>query len=441
MDFSFLSQPAQLQLPDPTAMAVRGQTLANLAQQNQEGSLRLQAMQDAQDIKTAAAKVFGDAQSMGWDAALRKAVADGNQRGAAAALQLRREDEAGQAKVNVDLATANEKNATAVEKDFLRRQKGLGDIANAAAEQARTGRVDLGYLKGMADFYKLSIPPIPDGADPAAYVANLASSAISAKDRMENDTTQRGQTLTSDTTRRGQDMTSATAAGEQAVQRRGQDMTAGTAANRLSFDRSQSGGLQSVSDGQGGLYAFDKQNGTYKAATGPDGQPLPRTDKPLTEVQGNATAFGMRMQAANNIFSGLEKSGFDPGTLPNAYLPANKLGNYIADPKAQEAYQAKLNFMTASLRKESGAAISQSEFDSEDRKYFPQPGDSSAVREQKAAMRQLALKAMSIQAGPGAKNIAPQADAPQKPRLGEVRKGYMYKGGDPAAPDSWEKAS
>jgi hypothetical protein len=47
--------------------------------------------------------------------------------------------------------------------------------------------------------------------------------------------------------------------------------------------------------------------------------------------------------------------------------------NIMAPDAAQQYNAAKQNFVTAVLRKESGAAISQSEFDKEDQKYFPQP--------------------------------------------------------------------
>jgi hypothetical protein len=64
-----------------------------------------------------------------------------------------------------------------------------------------------------------------------------------------------------------------------------------------------------------------------------------------------------------------------------------------------------MNFMSAVLRKESGAAISASEYDAEDRKYFPQPGDGADVKAQKQKARALAIDALRVQAGTGAKSI------------------------------------
>jgi hypothetical protein len=71
----------------------------------------------------------------------------------------------------------------------------------------------------------------------------------------------------------------------------------------------------------------------------------------------------------------------------------------------QQVNQAKRNFITAVLRQESGAAIADSEFETEDKKYFPQLNDSEAVIKQKANARNLAIKTMIAQAGPGAKSI------------------------------------
>jgi len=132
----------------------------------------------------------------------------------------------------------------------------------------------------------------------------------------------------------------------------------------------------------------------------------------LTESQSNATAYGMRMKEANAILDTMAKQG----TLRGANIEAvpfvgEGLGKVLpsalggTSAAQQQVNQAKSNFITAVLRKESGAVISDSEFDREDKKYFPQVNDSPAVIKQKENARKLAIKAMEIQAGPGAKNI------------------------------------
>ena len=141
-------------------------------------------------------------------------------------------------------------------------------------------------------------------------------------------------------------------------------------------------------------------------------KPLMGKGQNLTESQSNATAYGMRMKEANAILDTMAKQGTLRGANIEAVpLVGEGLGKVLpsvlggTSGAQQQVNQAKSNFITAVLRKESGAVISDSEFDREDKKYFPQVNDNLAVIKQKENARKLAIKAMEIQAGPGAKNI------------------------------------
>jgi hypothetical protein len=149
--------------------------------------------------------------------------------------------------------------------------------------------------------------------------------------------------------------------------------------------------------------------------------------KPLNESQSNATAFGMRMAEANKLLLNLEGKGVtNTGLIRQAIggtvgitpfvgeklqsavkASMNPLPGVLGGPSSgqQEYDQAKQNFITAVLRKESGAVIGRDEFNTEDEKYFPQAGDTDRVLKQKQNARELAIKAISVQAGPGARNI------------------------------------
>jgi hypothetical protein len=70
-----------------------------------------------------------------------------------------------------------------------------------------------------------------------------------------------------------------------------------------------------------------------------------------------------------------------------SYIGQN-IPNVMKSADRQKFEQAQRNFINSVLRKESGAAISPSEFDSAAKQYFPQPGDSAAVIAQKSANRQ-----------------------------------------------------
>lgn len=120
--------------------------------------------------------------------------------------------------------------------------------------------------------------------------------------------------------------------------------------------------------------------------------------KPLTEAQANAGIFADRMLKSNDILGGLEKVGTDLGQRAKANIPL--LGNYAVSEDYQKFDQAQRDFLNAVLRKESGAAISPSEFENGKKQYFPQPGDGPEVLQQKAANRATAITAIQRAVGP-----------------------------------------
>ena len=136
----------------------------------------------------------------------------------------------------------------------------------------------------------------------------------------------------------------------------------------------------------------------------------------------------MRAKESNALLNQLEQSGTkNTGIIRSAIgatlgmtpfigekleQNANTALNFTASPAQQATDQARRNFVTAVLRKESGAAISPSEFENEAKKYFPQPNDDASTIRQKQHARETAIKALEIQAGPGA-NVIRQLPTPQ----------------------------
>ena len=100
-----------------------------------------------------------------------------------------------------------------------------------------------------------------------------------------------------------------------------------------------------------------------------------------------AAGFSKRARQAEAELSSLPS---DMGTGAtdsfNDYIPSVMKGE-----KTKLFEQAKRNFISANLRKESGAAISDDEYANEERKYFAQPGDTTAVLAQKARSREQAM--------------------------------------------------
>ena len=108
-------------------------------------------------------------------------------------------------------------------------------------------------------------------------------------------------------------------------------------------------------------------------------------------------------------------------------------GNYLVSENFQLAEQAQRDFINASLRRESGAAIAPSEFESARRQYFPQPGDSPAVLAQKARNRATQIEGIRAAAGPAYTRRAPQQrempDAPRQPANQPPRAGQAVSEG------------
>lgn len=140
---------------------------------------------------------------------------------------------------------------------------------------------------------------------------------------------------------------------------------------------------------------------------GPDNKPIQSNKGAPTEFQGKSATFGARAEAADKILTDLTGK-YSPAAvgvkqgLGNIWGIGGALeagGNVVMSKEGQQAEQAMRDFVNAVLRQESGAAISQSEFDNAKRQYFPQPGDSEKVIAQKARNRQIAIEGFKRNAG------------------------------------------
>ncbi len=139
-----------------------------------------------------------------------------------------------------------------------------------------------------------------------------------------------------------------------------------------------------------------------------------------TEFQGKASMFGTRAQEADKILTQLDGK-YSPAAiqtkegLGNIWGVGGALGagaNAMLSDKSQQAEQAQRDFVNAVLRLESGAAISQGEFDNAKKQYFPQPFDSAPVKRQKADNRKLAIQGLLSNARPGSTIIPEKTGDP-----------------------------
>jgi hypothetical protein len=164
------------------------------------------------------------------------------------------------------------------------------------------------------------------------------------------------------------------------------------------------------------------------AATGTTANPFSYGGK-MNEAQSKDAGYANRLFRAEQILrdpkvveaaQSLGQSGLDK-------LPI--VGNYLTSPDFQRFDQAKRDFVNAVLRRESGAAISSSEFENAYKQYFPQPGDSKEKIAEKAKNRQDTIAGI---AGGGGPNYRPQFTFGPNGEL--VATGAPKQGATPAAP-------
>jgi len=234
-----------------------------------------------------------------------------------------------------------------------------------------------------------------------------------------------------------------------------------------------------------GSYQGGPQGGFQDRFSGDPGQPAPGQMQPNrvrtiyeppppanpdampgkpTDEQSKAAGYAKRMFNAEAVLQNekVVAAAIDPAQKGKAAVPV--IGNWLSGPDYQKFDQASRDFINATLRRESGAVISETEFQNARIQYLPDFGDTPEKLALKRANRIETIRGIRGAAGPSFKgsltfdaegNIVPTQvsrpenapSAPQPkgeqgrvpPTVGEVRQGYRFRGGNPADPNSWER--
>jgi len=163
-------------------------------------------------------------------------------------------------------------------------------------------------------------------------------------------------------TKRGQDMQAASAAAGQGVTVRGQNMTDARA--------------REMAD-------------------------IARDNKPPSSSEQRAAGFWNRATEASRNLDYMEPVIEKMGTAEQFRL--RNAPNFLQTAEGQSINQSQRAFIEAVLRKDSGANIPASEFESLSKTYFPQLGDSNETLKQKQKSRQTQLQSLRAEAGRGIK--------------------------------------
>lgn len=201
-------------------------------------------------------------------------------------------------------------------------------------------------------------------------------------------------------------------------------------------------------------YRWTQQGSLQPIAGGPADR---SRDPKLTEDQGKAAGYAVRMENSLNLLNEINQT--NPGaTRPGVgtallnTLPEG-VANMVRTEDRQRVEAAQLDALDAALTLNTGAAYTREQLQGMSRSYFAQPGDSDKTVQEKQARLGSLIETARLRAGPqgnqmadaalargrqDAQQPAGQPQPAQVPQAGEVRKGYVFKGGDPADRSNWE---
>lgn len=120
--------------------------------------------------------------------------------------------------------------------------------------------------------------------------------------------------------------------------------------------------------------------------------------KEPSQKQFEAAGFARRMELAMNDLSNIENSGFNRASFGSA-AEAKLVPEYWKSQNFKQYYNAELAFINAVKRKESGAAVKDSEHEEYAKLYFPRAGDGPNVINEKNKRREQKFIEMKSQAG------------------------------------------
>jgi len=99
--------------------------------------------------------------------------------------------------------------------------------------------------------------------------------------------------------------------------------------------------------------------------------------------------FNARTQASHIILSEFESEKNPYYTNTQKFIRDQNVPYMFKSDEYKQIEQAQRDFINATLRRESGAAIAPSEFENAQLQYFPQPGDTAEVVKQKQRNREM----------------------------------------------------
>jgi len=125
--------------------------------------------------------------------------------------------------------------------------------------------------------------------------------------------------------------------------------------------------------------------------------------KPPTAAQETVSTYASRIEQSNPTIESLTPA--IAKMSPLTYEAQVRLPSYLQSAEFQQYDQAARNFINATLRRESGAVISPSEFENAYKQYLPRPSDTPETLAQKKLNREIVYGSFKKAAGSAYQSI------------------------------------
>lgn len=441
MDFSFLRGGVPVQMPDPAQTFGRGLALSELARRDRMNALQEDDILRQRKVSDAFNAVLPDLAAAGYSPDALVAAMKSRPEVASALVEYVDKRRKSEADIRKTTAGAAKDEVDAAAKAFDH----LGGVAFNEAQNP--DKLSLSRVQAVAQRIGMPLPQFSgDATNPQSvqqYLASIAAAGYAVKDQVAG--MQKDRDLKADEVERiwrrqfdtgkqveqvrhnqSVERSSAISAGASAS-------NASTAAARLQWEKEQ-GKAPTIQTGPGGeLYAVDPRAATGRPITGADGQPLVKGSAKPPEAYSKQVAGIENLNTAIAEYKdALSKFGITSALSPAARAEmGTKYNNMML--QAKEAYNlGVLNGPDYSILQE---------VVTNPMSVMGMATPNTALDKQASELSRI----MQVNAGNLAKvyKQPPPAtaakQAPAAPKIGEKRDGYIYKGGDPASPSSWEK--
>lgn len=130
---------------------------------------------------------------------------------------------------------------------------------------------------------------------------------------------------------------------------------------------------------------------------------LRTTGRPPTQAQETVATYAARLEQSNPTITSLGDTVTKMNPL--SFEAQIRLPAFLQSPDIQQYMQAARNFINATLRRESGAVIAESEFANAYNQYLPKPGDTAQTLANKKKNRDIVQASFKKGAGPAYQSV------------------------------------